>query len=259
MDWGNSVTCYTHCVGLSSLQALEWVEGVFKSLACCWALESWAANPQGFSLCHFRLERRFKLHVPWWFGPCLATVTGLGSSWLLSEYQVDDWPLAAGKMQTAPAPPSFPFCPILFLALSSITQATWFRQIFPPLSLVNRGLDWDTWLGCAIVSFPPFPPIFASAGVAFPVNRASRHLATRWRLGCRSQFLQNGSPPPLPYQPPATRWRLGCLISLKRQPPTPSTSPEEVAWRCHTISMAGLQISHRDTLQTALWPELNPQ
>lgn len=89
-------------------------------------------------------------------------------------------------------------------------------------------------MGCEIVSFPPLPPVHAPAGMAFPVRRARRLLATRWRLARRSQFLHICSSP---------------------SPPAPL---QEVAWRCRTLSMAGLQIPRRHTLQTALWASLTP-
>lgn len=63
--------------------------------------------------------------------------------------------------------------PVLSLALSSITQATCFRQIFFFPSFVNTRLGSDTLLGCEIVVFSPGsvcssldPPTVNQAGAA---------------------------------------------------------------------------------------------
>lgn len=116
--------------------------------------------------------------------------------------------------------------PVLSLALSPITQALRFRQIFFFLPLSTHALvETPNWVvklwrfspGSVCLSLNP--PI-----MMFPVSRGRRYLAARWRSGCWSQFLQTVSP------------------SLPCYPPQPT-----VVWRCHTVRVTGMLMSQVST------------
>lgn len=117
--WGNYAVRYRHGAGLPSVHVVECAEGALSDLLAVGAQAGLQTHKLSLSPPFlFKDALRCRFHGAW-ARVCLshyvkATVSGLGSCDCSVNAGERTDHFSACKNQTAPAPPSFPFCPSSF-------------------------------------------------------------------------------------------------------------------------------------------------